>query len=714
MTSPPTDNRRPDVRRLSAIMFTDIVGYSAITQRDESLALSLLDEHNRLLREVIAEHGGSVVKTVGDAFLAEFASALDAVKAAMAAQTVLHTRNATASGEPIRIRIGIHLGDVVYRDGDVFGDGVNIAARVQSIAEAEGICISGDVAGQVENKIGVSLIPLGTPKMKNIERSIPVFAVQMPWMANVKATGNRRARLKWKTLLLVVPAVLLVIAGAAWLIRVSSPTPAQLSLAVLPFADLSQTRDQEYLGDGLAEEILNQLAQVPSLQLVGRTSSFSFKGKNEDLRGIGQKLGVANLLEGSVRKDGKQLRITAQLIRTDDGTHLWSKTYARELKDVFAVQDEIARDVATALSIKLEAGVLTRAAGGTTNVEAYEKLLRAREVHAKGSRDNIANSAKLLREAVELAPDFGAAWVALVWVLYQMSDWSLNDNIAVSREITDIVARNVRAAPTAPWTLQLQGQDHLSHYRWAKAAAALQSVQKTPYGARRTVDAFSNPPIFLKWSSLHSTGRLREGAQMGDEWARVDPLSSNASATKIMWSMYVGRDEEALAEYARGKALGMPAEWPMLTRLLRRENTDPAALKAQFVAIGADKAETDSLHRQIFDNLGKPQVLRAVLQSALEAPSPAGESLANVAIYADGFGERDLALSAIRKDAVNPAVRNPYRIGSLLWYPYKTKLRADPRFKVLVREIGLVDYWRKTGNWGDYCKPVGNDDFECR
>lgn len=697
-------------------MFTDIVGYSAITQRDESLALALLDEHNRILREAIAAHGGQVIKTVGDAFLAEFVSALDAVKAAMAAQTALHQRNATTAGEPIRIRIGIHLGDVVYREGDVFGDGVNIAARIQSAAAAEGICISGDVAGQVENKIGVPLISMGTPKLKNIERAIPVFAVRMPWMPADARPGKHPVGQHKKMLWWALPIMALLAALAVWLPRekaspVAQPAP---SLAVLPFADLSQTRDQEYLGDGLAEEILNQLAQVQSLRLVGRTSSFSFKGKNEDFRIIGQKLGVANLLEGSVRKDGNQLRVTAQLIRADDGTHLWSKTYARELKDVFAVQDEIAKDVATALSIKLETGILTRAAGGTNNVEAYEKLLRAREIHGRGGMEDALRSAQLLREAVALDPNFGAAWVALVWVLYQVSESSYEASVSASREIAEIVERSVKAAPDAPWTLQLQGQNHLSHYRWAEAMAALKAVQATPYGARRTVDAFANPPIYLRWSSLHATGHLTDAARMGDEWANVDPLSAQASFTKVLWLMYVGRDREAVAEYERSKSLAYPAEWPMLTRMLRTANPDPAALRAQFIAARVDKARAGSFPRQVFDNLGNPAALREVFQRALNAPPGDGIDYSIVAIYADGFGERDLALAAVRKDALTPSVRSPHRVGTVLWYPYKTQLRTDPRFKDIVREIGLVDYWRKSGNWGDYCKPVGSDDFECK
>lgn len=711
-------------------MFTDIVGYSAITQRNESLALALLDEHNRILRAVIEQHRGVVIKTVGDAFLAEFPSALYAVNAAIQVQERLHLRNAEQSGEAIRVRIGIHLGDVVFRDNDVFGDGVNIAARIQSIAEPGGISLSGDVAVQVENKLDRPLVAMGTPRLKNIERAIPVFAVRMPGTVAAQIPGGERhdgqgflRNLTARPLRLIgVLGLVCMVAGGSWWLsqrganagRTSVAGAPQASLAVLPFADLSQTRDQEYLGDGLAEEILNQLAQVQSLRLVGRTSSFSFKGKNEDLRLIGQKLGVANLLEGSVRKDGNQLRVTAQLIRADDGTHLWSKTYARELKDVFAVQDEIARDVATALAIKLETGVLTRAAGGTNNVEAYEKLLQAREIYGRGGIDNSLRTAQLLREAVAIDPNFGAAWVALVWVLYQVSESSYEANASASREIAEIVERSMKAAPDAPWTQQLQGQNHLSHYRWAEGIAALKAVQATQYGARRTVDAFANPPIYLRWSSLHSTGHLTDAARMGDEWANVEPLSAQASITKVLWLMYVGRDREAVAEYERSKSLSYPAEWPMLTRLLRTANPDPAALKAQFIAAGVDKARPGSFPRQVFDNLGNPAALREVFQRALNAPANDWIDYSAVAVYADGFGERDLALAAVRKDALTPNVRSPHRLGTVLWYPYKTGLRSDPRFKEIIREVGLADYWRKSGDWGDYCKPVGSDDFECR
>ena len=226
----------------------------------------------------------------------------------------------------------------------------------------------------------------------------------------------------------------------------SAVSDARPSLAVLPFADLSQARDQEYLGDGLAEEILNQLAQIPALRLVGRTSSFSFKGKNEDLRTIGGKLGVAHLLEGSVRKDGNQLRVTAQLVRADDGSHLWSKTYARELRDVFAVQDDIARDVAQALSVKLDAVTLNRAQGGTTNIDAYDRYLRWRQLLFSDTWDaeHDRQRVQLAREAVAFDPKFVLAWDALATSLsglaYDVDDAQAEQLRAEDEQIRERVA----------------------------------------------------------------------------------------------------------------------------------------------------------------------------------------------------------------------------------------------------------------------------------
>ena len=244
-------------------------------------------------------------------------------------------------------------------------------------------------------------------------------------------------------------------------------------MAVLPFTDLSQARDQEYLGDGLAEEILNQLAQVPALRLVGRTSSFSFKGKNEDLSTIGAKLGVAHLLEGSVRKDGDQLRITAQLVRASDASHLWSKTYPRELRDVFTVQDEIARDVAQALSVKLDAVTLNRAQGGTTNIDAYERYLRWRQLYLadKWDVEHERQRVQLAREAVALDPEFVLAWDALALSLDGLAGQVDDVQAAHLRaEVEQIRARIAQLAPDH-WSVKRERAYNL--WREGKRAEAI-------------------------------------------------------------------------------------------------------------------------------------------------------------------------------------------------------------------------------------------------
>ncbi len=523
----------------------------------------------------------------------------------------------------------------------------------------------------------------------------------------------------------IAAAVLALLGTGVWYFqahtaRVAAPAAAsaQPALAVLPFADLSQAHDQEYLADGLAEEILNQLAQVQSLRLVSRTSSFSFKGKNEDSRDIGRQLGVTHLLEGSVRKDGDQLRITTQLIRTDDGTHLWSKTYAREFKDVLAVEDEISRDVATALSIKLDIGDLTRVAGGTTNIEAYEKFLQARAAVAKGGPDSWKVSQRLLREAAELDPGFGAAQAALVRSLNSaVSSTSPNDPAA--REIAEILARSAAAAPGAPWVLHLQADDQLAHHRWTEVDAAVQAIFKTPYGSRRAIDPDGTyPAIYLKWLWLFNVGRVTESLRINEEWAQQDPLGAWASTNYLYQLPYAGRDAEMPAEYARNHTLGGAnnsyyTEWSLLFHLLRAADVDTAAVKAQIIRLhDTDPDNRNAIDTKVLDNLGNPQALRAVLRGEFAAPQN-NHSLGYIAAYADAFGERDLALAAIRREALDPVAYTPWRLPWILWYPYKTGLRTDPRFKDIVREIGLVDYWRKTGNWGDFCKPVGADDFEC-
>ena len=487
------------------------------------------------------------------------------------------------------------------------------------------------------------------------------------------------------------------------------------SVAVLAFADLSPNGDQGYLSDGLSEEILNQLAQVEGLEVRARTSSFAFKGRNEDVRVVGERLQVKHVLDGSVRKAGDRLRITAQLIRARDAAQVWSKAYDGDMGNIFAMQEAVARDVAAALSVKLEASDVSRVAGGTTNVAAYEKFLQGRAAKTSIDAAGGERSVELLREAVQLDPGFGAAWVSLVQSLYDLPGSLATRPEAGKRELAEILSRNLDAAPDAPWSQHLLAYDHLAHYRWAQADAALERVTGTPYGNRRNPDPWANPPIYLKWARLFVTGRVSDAFQLTDRWVASDPLSLYAGTVKVMFLPYVGREDELAVEIARVRTLEgntTVAERALLLHMLGAPDVAPKQLRAQFARV-VELAGPESLEHRLFPQLDDPAAARRVLREAFEARADYAH-LRPLIHYADGFGDRELAMEVLRQAVETPAWRTPYELGYLLWYPYKTGLRADPRFKDLLVTIGLPAYWRATGNWGDFCAPAGSRDFRCR
>ena len=353
-------------------MFTDMVGYSALAQRDDRLALELLEEHRRLLREIFPRFNGTEIKTIGDAFLVEFGSALEAAQCAIEIQRTLAKRNHdVTSDRRIKLKIGIHIGDVIHRDGDVYGDGVNIASRIEQLAGAGGICVSTDVERQIRNALEARFEKFGSADLKNIKLPMDLFRIVLPWEAGSKAESSPVQ--PSKRLRVLVPAAVLVILallGVWWWMERSSknqpavaahalptvPTnaPDQKSVAVLPFVNLSDDKGSEYFSDGVSEELLTILQKIPGMHVAARTSAFSFKGKDATAQEIGQKLGVAHLVEGSVHKSGDQVRIAARLSRADTGQELWSENYTRDLKDVFAVQTELAQTIVEQLRSRSE------------------------------------------------------------------------------------------------------------------------------------------------------------------------------------------------------------------------------------------------------------------------------------------------------------------------------------------------------------------------
>jgi TolB-like protein/tetratricopeptide (TPR) repeat protein len=538
-----------------------------------------------------------------------------------------------------------------------------------------------------------------------IARGDPVQPAVSPSAPHV---GTGRAR-RIGIAMIAGLALILGAGGIWWLVTQDGPVRAAapsaqatagVSLAVLPFADMSPEHNQEYFSDGLAEELLNELAQIRSLRVAGRTSSFSFKGRNEDLRVIGEKLGVNHLLEGSVRKDGSRLRITAQLISAVDGTHLWSQTYDRELSDIFAVQEEIAMAVSEALRITLDVGEMSRANGGTNNVEAYDRFLQGQALWNLGGPREVDGASQRYREAVALDPAFARAWRGLNKALTQLMVYGVSPE-TTGKELGEVISRLDALAPDAWWTQAVHLSQSIKQRKWLEADAAGRAAIAAAPGTEMAADYADY---------LLSIGRANEGLVYARRAGKAEPLSLAHSRLLQAALGIAGLPDEAQAEYVRSKDMvgeRLIPEVFALFRLWKRPDADPEAIKAQFRLVAASGGSNRFVIPGMTPgNVTDPKAAVAVLKKAFENPA---DQNATLAIYADHFGDRDLALAALRAALVD---RRGPQLWSL-WQTNETGLRSDPRFNEILRDLGMVDLFRASGNWGDFCNPVG-EDFECR
>jgi len=371
-------------RRLAAILAADVVGYSRLMAADEEGTLARLNAHRReFLEPKIAQYHGRIVKRMGDGILSEFGSVVDAARCAIETQQGMAKRNEGLPVEQrIQIRIGIHLGDIITEEGDIFGDGVNIAARLEGIAEPGGITLSEDAWRQIQGKVTANFIDSGEQRLKNIPQ--PVYRLEL--------AGERPAAL--------APASI----------------PEKPSIAVLAFTNMSGDPEQEYFSDGISEDIITDLSKLAHLDVIARNSSFTYKGKPVDVKQIGRELGVRYVLEGSVRRAGNRIRVTGQLIDALSGTHVWADRFDRDLTDIFAVQDELTREIIGALRLKLTDSEKARmVGGGTQNVDAHDLFLKGRELLFANKRDRstFEQSTECFRRALELDSNYAAAYAGL-------------------------------------------------------------------------------------------------------------------------------------------------------------------------------------------------------------------------------------------------------------------------------------------------------------
>jgi adenylate cyclase len=387
-----------------AILAGDMVGYSRLMELDEGGTLARLKAHRvELIDPAIARNGGRIIKTTGDGMLVEFPSLVDAASCAIEIQQRMSRRNADVPVDrQILFRFGINLGDVIIEDGDVFGDGVNIAARVQELAEPGGICVTRAVYEQLGSKLEIAFETIGEPKLKNIERPIPIY------------------RLHWGQLIRQATSQSPPVASVADL------AGEQPSIAVLPFANMSGDPEQEFFADGLTEDIITELSRFRDLLVISRNSTFVYKGKSVNIQEVAKALKVQYVVEGSVRKAGNRVRITVQLIDAETDRHIWAERFDRQLEDIFAIQDEVAASIVATLPGRLEAVAQERAIRKPTdNMAAYECVLAAKVLHHRSKREDNEQAQVLINRAIELDPNYAHAYAWRACILGQcwVSNW---------------------------------------------------------------------------------------------------------------------------------------------------------------------------------------------------------------------------------------------------------------------------------------------------
>ncbi len=422
-------------RRLAAILAADVVGYSRLIVEDEAGTLEALRAHReKLIEPKIAEHEGRVVKLMGDGLLAEFPSAVEAVQCAIEIQHTMVERNADVPEERrITYRIGINIGDIFVEGDDIYGDGVNIAARLEGLADPGGICISRSVHTQIADKLDLEFEDLGEQQVKNIAKPVMVYRVALDEKAAalvtpVTVTPPTTGRGRWPQIAAGLVLGLVGVAGLVWwqpwapdvepasVERMAFPLPDKPSIAVLPFDNLSGNPEQDWLGDGLTENIIAVLSTSPNLFVIARNSTFTYKGKAVKVQQVAEELGVRHVLEGSVQRTGDKLRITAKLVDALTGRHLWAERYDRNLEDLFALQDEITHAIITALQVKLTQGEQVRIGSGrATNFEAWELEQRSLHLFQRFTRENNTRARQLAESSVDLDPNYALAWVRLAW-----------------------------------------------------------------------------------------------------------------------------------------------------------------------------------------------------------------------------------------------------------------------------------------------------------
>ena len=671
-------------RELAAIMFSDIAGYTAIMGRDEDDAIRAVDAHRALLRSILPRFNGRILGEIGDGTLSSFHSAVDAVNCAREVQSAL------TNDPEMRLRIGIHIGDVVFTDKTVLGDGVNIASRIHGLAAPGGICISERVYDEIRNKPELSVRYLGKKTLKNASRPIRVYALTRPG-SKVSALDGWWPRYRLATAIVAVSLVLIaiIILNAGKIRdRFRGSSPLITSLAVLPLANLSGDPAQEYFADGMTDELTTDLAQIGALRVTSRTSAMQFKNTRQSLPTVAKELGVDAVLEGSVVRVGDRLRITAQLIEGRTDRHIWAKSYERASRDVLALQDEVARDIADEIRVELSARDRSRLASArAVDPEAHDLYLRGRFFWNARTEESLAKAQNYFQQAIAKDPLFAPAYSGLAdSYVYRGYIWghlppreamplaraaalkaiALDDNSAEGHTSLALVKfwydwDFKGAEDEFKRAILLNPNYATAHHFYAIDLAAMGRNDESIAQARKAVevDPLSVPVNNILGESLAEANRYDDAIAQLRKTVEMDPNNPLLHFNLSVYLLIKGLPDEAFEENVK-----------------------------YLVASGIDPKGVDAF-RKIYLSAGWPGVYKASLQFlAMRWENDQWHLYAfNIATLHAMLGEQKEAFAWFDKCL-------ELRSGTITWlclgdFPWLTKLRADPRFAEIKRKMEI-------------------------
>jgi len=647
----------PSTRRLAAIMFTDLEGYTSLAHVDESGSLRVLEEQEKLIRPLLAAHSGKKIKSMGDGLLIEFPNALGAVKCAVQLQRTVHEHNAQEGARPLRMRVGIHVGDVERRGTDILGDAVNIASRIEPLAEPEGICLSFQVYDLVHNKLTDEFETIGPRHLKGVREAVEIYRVVFPW--------SRAAP--------------------------RPEVPSLPRLAVLPLTNISPDPKDEYFADGLTEELISVLSQIEGIRVIARTSINQYRGTAKSVAQIGAELGVGSLLEGSVRISRDRLRVTLQLIDVSSQEHTWSNSFDRALTDVFDIQSDIAKHVAQVLRVTIPTRSLSHMASArTVDPQSFLHYLKGRRFLREVTVSALRDARSEFEKAISLDRLNAAAYTGLADAILADINWHTYPRAEGFRKSTALVTQALEIDPDLPESHATRGNLLTWGYDWQEAEREYRlAIALSP----SCLSAHHRLSILLWW-----TGRTEQALREFAVTEEIDPLSAVILAHHTGLLADLGRLTEALAllarlkevdptgdlydnvafeiHCARGDAKGVRQSIENIEAREAHRPLDPATLEA------TERAIYRAIRGTLIGKKGAAN--RAIDLLKHLPPETAGAESLRAMMYAS-LGDLDECFWWL-----NLAVER-HSLTDLNWVtaPRLERVRNDPRFERVLRKMNL-------------------------